>query len=525
MVKEAYINKTPLIPYINNEQCGEDSEGVINLRWCCCQGNGMMAFMLKRMVVLICFLSVFSYNDAVRHIVAQSPAITFENNDTTNNFPYDLTFSVDVSSSEGEITTARLYYALRNATSTTQQVIEFEAAEQVTLNYTWDTSNVTMPPSAPIFYHWEVTDSAGNRASSEELLVHYDDVRYEWQVLADENLSVWWHDRLPAFGERVFVIAQRAFEEQQQLFQAELDYPIRIIIYNDFEEFAAWHSVVNEFVGGQAFSSLGITTQIVIAYNSEEAWLNNVIPHEISHLYFYQATYHPLNSVPLWLNEGVAQYNEFEEDTYALAWVEEGVAAGELLPLWTLSGSFGSDETKARFAYAESLSAVLYMVERYGEDGMGRLLAAFREGLSEEEAIEQALGQSLISFQQDWITWLGVSPDLYPTPTPEPTIALPPTPAMMVPPTARPSHTPEATATATLVPTAVLPTMTPTLEATRVAQQEVITPSPLPATATPTETPEERGSLCASAVLLPVALLLVGGWLRRKSMFPLNRET
>ena len=122
-----------------------------------------------------------------------------------------------------------------------------EPAPEVDLSYTWTGET---PPSTPIFYHWEVTDSAGNRVSTPEMLVYYDDIRFEWQTLEDEHMAVWWHDRDAAFGQRVFDIAQTAFAEQQMLFQAELDYQIRIIIYNSFAEFSAWQGFVSELLGG-----------------------------------------------------------------------------------------------------------------------------------------------------------------------------------------------------------------------------------------------------------------------------------
>ncbi|MEK6223106.1 MAG: peptidase MA family metallohydrolase [Chloroflexota bacterium] len=142
----------------------------------------------------------------------------------------------------------------------------------------------------------------------------------------------------------------------------------------------------------------------------------------MSHLYFYQVTYHPLADVPHWLNEGVAQYNEYADKSSNLENAKDVIGEGGLIPLWSLTGSFGYNEDKFRFAYDEAISATVYIVEIYGERGMSRLLAAFKAGLSGNEAFKSVFGRNILEFQEDWLVWMGVSPKIYPTPTKRPAL-------------------------------------------------------------------------------------------------------
>jgi hypothetical protein len=234
---------------------------------------------------------------------------------------------------------------------------------------------------------------------------------------------VWWHDRTDSLGQRAAEIAQRALDRQAELFNTTLDFPIRVLIYNNQEEFAAWHRTPTDLIGGQAFPGFGITAQIVENAYWENEWLNNVLPHEISHLYFYQVTYNPLSDPPSWLNEGVAQYNEFGNHEYALREVRQDILAGKYIPLRALQGGFGYDEEKFGRSYDESLSVVKYLVDTYGEQGLSDLLAAYKDGKSTTEAFSAALGVTLEELEYDWLASLGASADLYPTataPTPGP---------------------------------------------------------------------------------------------------------
>ena len=426
----------------------------------------------------------------------QTGEVSFGQPTLENGFPDALVFSVEATSNTGEeIVSAKLFYALRHATSTTQVALDVEPGASVRLRYTWDTSATTVPPSAPVTFYWQVTDSAGNRYTSDETEFYYDDVRFDWQIQEDENIAVWWHDRPAAFGDQVYDIAQKAYKKQFGLFQAELDYQIRIIIYNEAEEFAGWHSYVSEFIGGQAFTNLGLTTQIVPDSSYQEYWLNDVIPHEIAHLYFAQVTYHPLASPPLWLNEGVAQYNEFRDFTADLKWVQTEVRDGNLIPLRTIVGSFGYQEDSVRQAYAESLSAVTFLVETYGAQGLADLLAAYGAGKANESAFVEALGQTPDEFEAAWLDWLGAPAGMYTIPTPWYTIAFAPSPT---PPATRPPVT--ATAVAESAPTSA-PSRTPTT--TPVESVGPDTPAP---TLTPTATSQPRSLFCPGT-LLPAAFL------------------
>jgi hypothetical protein len=377
---------------------------------------------------------------------AQSEStISFEDSAVESDYPNSLIFTITAQSTQGEIISARLHYSVGIDTSVTLQDVEVDPAERVVLSYTRDTSNLTNPPSTPIVFHWEVMDSVGNRAASPEEIFYFDDTRFDWQILENENIAVWWHDRAESFGARVFEIAQKAIQRQRGMFGVDPEQQIKVIIYNDFDEFEEWHSFIGEWVGGQAFPSIGVTTQIVSAYSSIERWLNDVIPHEISHLYFFQATDHAYVVPPAWLNEGIAQLNEIPPNSLAVEFAEDEIREGNLLPLWSLTGSFGNDDDQVALAYAESLSVAMFIEERYGNELISQLLAAYKEGVAGDEALKQGLGVTLIELHREWLEWMGVDPAMYPAPTAEPTLAWPTAPTY-------PTPTPKATETSTPEP-------------------------------------------------------------------------
>ena len=446
-----------------------------------------------------------------------SSVVTFSSTETVNRFPTSLSFRTTVTIDQGEIAAAKLLLRTSNfinlASGTTTINLEINPAPTVQLDYVWA---ITTVPSTPFYYSWEITDSAGNVVRSPEELIYYDDTRYDWQILENEYLAVWWHDRPESFGEQVYEIANEAFAVQQTVFQAELAFPIKIIIYNNFDEFAEWQGGLVEFIGGQAFPNIGVTTQIVEAFGSQEQWLNDVVPHEISHLYLAQVSYNPTAPVPVWLDEGVAQFNEFGNHDFTLRVVEDAAASGELIPLSSLRSGFGfqNSEANTRLAYAEGLSAVTYLVETYGTQGLADLLAAYKAGQGTESAFPAALGVTAGQFEADWAVWLGLEPGEYVTPTPWPLPSPRPSPTLMTFATRTPA--PDVTPTEEIA-AATLPA-TETAAATTLAQTNVtvVVQTPTPGN-TPTRSDISAGGSPGACSGLGLILpLLVVALSRRK---------
>ena len=343
--------------------------------------------------------------------------VDFSSTKFENNFPVSLKFRVHVTAGR-RITAARLYLWYRDESTKGIQNIEIEPATELDLEAVMLTADSIAVPSAPIFYQWEVTLDGGARRTSAEKLTYYDDIRYEWERRQKGNLAVWWHDRPDSFGSRAFDVAVRAMEAQEELYGATLDFSIRVILYNTKDEFEAWHHINLLEFGGQAFPSLGITTQVVEDGFGQSLWMNEVLPHEISHLYFHQVTWHSYADPPAWLNEGLATYNELHSHDYVLERVHQEILNGNHLPLRGLTGSFGYDQDRFERSYDVSLAAVAYLVDTYGEDGLARLLAAYKSGKPTSKAFPETFGLTVDQFEQEWLTSLGVPQGMYPTPTP-----------------------------------------------------------------------------------------------------------
>jgi hypothetical protein len=420
--------------------------------------------------------------------------------DTTveNNFPESLTLTVDLFPGDVIVQSAviavrpRTFIGFANPINLPAFVTG--SAENLTLTAQINSNGITIP-NLPLRYQWTVIGIDGTQyESAEEEVVIFEDNRFDWQIKQNDQLIVQWHERRESFGQEVYDIASKAIEDQQSLFGEPLTFPITILIYNDVDEFEAWNPlVVSERIGGQAFPEYGITAQIVTDRDLRTNWLDEVIPHEISHLYFAQVTY-SVHEKPQWLDEGVATYNETGiNNANMLRQARDAARDGSLIQLARLDRELGNDE-RTELLYSQGLSVVTFLAETYGEDSLTRLFEAYDNGNNTEDAFIAAYNKDLGTIQGEWLEWMGVSAENYPTPTPWPLPTFPPSPTPFVPgdqATETPSPTPQPTATAvpaTTTPVSATATAAPIAVAAIIAeigedtQTQLPSPSPTPTT-------------------------------------------
>ncbi len=129
--------------------------------------------------------------------------------------------------------------------------------------------------------------------------------------------------------------------------------------------------------------------------------LEKVLFHEYTH-----AVVHRLSGgrAPVWLNEGIAQYEEGKRQVSYMDIIRAVLRSGQGISLRKLEGSFmGMDSNSAAAAYALSLSATEYIIGEFGMSGVRRILESLGDGMSLDEAISYALYLSYDDLRRVWL--------------------------------------------------------------------------------------------------------------------------
>jgi peptidase MA superfamily protein len=140
---------------------------------------------------------------------------------------------------------------------------------------------------------------------------------------------------------------------------------------------------------------------------------------------FDTATKNPYHDPPHWLNEGLAVYLSQGYGASDRNLVEGAAKDGSIMPLDGLIGAFPTTRDRFFLAYAESVSAVDWIVANKGSAALIGLIKSYADGVSDDEAFKNALGLDAQAFQQAWLSSVGATAPVRHGPVPAPVGPLP----------------------------------------------------------------------------------------------------
>lgn len=152
-------------------------------------------------------------------------------------------------------------------------------------------------------------------------------------------------------------------------------------------------------------SAMGFYWGGVIQVLSPKAWMKNAqsteefittgpIAHEYTHLVL---DYLARGNYSRWFTEGLAQYMEYRLNGYE--WITAGNRlTGQLYTMEELRSDFDELPNQA-LAYRQSLAAVRYIAEVYGDAKLGQVLSYLQAGVKVDKAIEKSLGLDAATFE------------------------------------------------------------------------------------------------------------------------------
>ncbi len=358
-----------------------------------------IAFMLASVIVPV---------QTLQASVVRAPlsALQVKEQDAAPHFPDSVDFTLKTSGFEAN--RAELNYQLVGDAVTVGVGADMSGpTDSVDTSVQLDLRTDYIPPGAEVNYYWRLTSPDGETTDTPVKSFQMEDEGFSWRTLTDvkNRVRIHWYNGNSAFGQKLLDTATEALDRLEGEIGATLTRQAEIWIYGNSDDlFYALPLHQPEWVGGQAYPDLAVVLAAIPNDESADSETKRTVPHELSHLVLYQATENPYNSPPAWLDEGLAVHNQeadagFEEDA-----LRQAAEQGTLIPLKALSGSFGADEQEALLAYAESGSVVDFILSepRYGKDKLAKTVAAFKDGVTYDDALEAGLGVTTDELDEQW---------------------------------------------------------------------------------------------------------------------------
>ena len=235
--------------------------------------------------------------------------------------------------------------------------------------------------------------------------VQYDN--FEWYYIKTEHFNVYFYDKGKDQAEFVAFYAEEAYNKISNLIGWELSKNSDIFVYNSHNDFQQTNIVsvhMGEGVGGvtELFKN-----RMVIPYNGSLKELKHVIYHELVHVFINDGIYggNIMNAIrnnsvmiPLWMNEGLAEYLTNEWDTNSDMWMRDIALNSETMPQIPYLNGY--------LAYRGGQSVWNFITQKWGKEIIAELFSNIKYKNDTNKAIEVTLGIDLMELSNQWHEFL-----------------------------------------------------------------------------------------------------------------------
>jgi hypothetical protein len=233
----------------------------------------------------------------------------------------------------------------------------------------------------------------------------------EWKSEKSTHFIVYYKDAPLEFIEKVIKYA----EDYYQQIASNLGFNryefwlwenrAKIYIYRDAPDYQFHDKGQPRWSGGEA----NFQERTIRTYPLAAGFFDSMLPHELGHIIFREFIGFK-SIIPLWLDEGVASYQEEARRFGSENQVKKAIKENKFIPLSELSRldlrESGDTEFISLF-YAESVSIVDYLIKRYGKTTFTYFCRSLRDGKGLREALRSNYSfNDLSELNNNWLHYL-----------------------------------------------------------------------------------------------------------------------
>ncbi|MFC1581300.1 peptidase MA family metallohydrolase [Candidatus Neomarinimicrobiota bacterium] len=231
--------------------------------------------------------------------------------------------------------------------------------------------------------------------------------QFDWQFIKTPHFDIYFYGNDIILADFTAEIAEEAYEQIAQHLRWNLRKPVSVIIYNSHNDFQSTN-VTTQYMG----EGIGGVTElfknrVVVPFEGSYEQFRHVIHHELVHAVVNDMVYGgsvqsivsgaQKLSLPLWVNEGIAEYLSSNWDTKADMIIRD-LAINDYIP--------SVKELDYYMAYKGGQSVWRYIAQKYGREKVGEIYISMKKSQNAERGYEQALGMDFKDLTDQWHKYL-----------------------------------------------------------------------------------------------------------------------
>jgi hypothetical protein len=357
---------------------------------------------------IIYFLTVLFSNDV---ILADEQSL-INDSGMISELPNGLKFFVDVNDEE-EISDIAVKFRVLDRSAVQYDYFDLKDSKSSNRKeYYFNTSaaNSYIPPGSLVEYYFEIFNSDNESIKTDPVISRVLDSRFEWDSVKSDNIEVFFHGPVRKRALRILNSAENLNTIMKDILTSSKFNNIVVTMYNNNAEMfdAIVHKSSKQsrelITEGQAFDR----ENVVLVQGAGRRSVGTAT-HELTHVLVARASKGSLLGVPLWLNEGLAEYGNLDPGHSYDRFLEWAVDTERLMPFTSLN-RFPGEPSLTIVAYGQSKNFVEFIINKYGADKIQKILDQLSEGKKINGSFESVLGLDLIEVENLWRKEIGAKP-------------------------------------------------------------------------------------------------------------------
>jgi WD40-like Beta Propeller Repeat len=237
--------------------------------------------------------------------------------------------------------------------------------------------------------------------------IHYD--RFDWHIYTTDHFEIYYYPEVEKHLERVAGYAESAYQHVSADLKHDLSFKIPLIIFKTHSEFEQENVAPGAAQEGVAAFAEPYRQRMLLPIDDPPDNLYGLITHELTHQFQFDIIPQGLirQSVPLWINEGGAEFERGQWDPIDLMMIRDAAVA-DLVPKMSKTEGYGNASNARLVPYDLGHSVYEFIEAKYGAEGVRQFLFALRKSVigGGEDAYEEALRMKPEEFDQAFERYL-----------------------------------------------------------------------------------------------------------------------
>ena len=271
-----------------------------------------------------------------------------------------------------------------------------------------------VPSLAPLTLAFALTLTFGGAAFAQTPFVpyfgknniHYD--KFEWHTYTTDHFEIYYYPDLERHLERVAGYAESAYQQVSADLKHDLSFKVPLIIFKTHSEFEQENVAPGEAQEGVGAFAEPERNRMLLPIDDPSDQLYGLITHELTHIFEFDIIPQSLirRSVPLWVNEGLSDYERGLWSASDLMEVRDAAVA-DIVPKMTEMEGYGSSGN-ALLVYNLGHAVFEFIEAKFGKEGIRQFLFSLRKSVigGGEDAYEEAFKMKKEEFDQAFEKYL-----------------------------------------------------------------------------------------------------------------------